>query len=408
MREKKLREEDFLKLIEGLDITPTMYHSATEKYKAVGTYLQKAGLKFDVYPQGSFSLGTVVRPYKNSEEASYDLDFICCIDAEKEKTQPGHIKNIVKDLLKRSERYREILLEEEYDKCWTLEYAKVSEIDFNIDIVPAVPESETRVIAMQNDNLTYEQAKKAVAITNKENSTYSWVTSNPRAYRSWFETINNPFLMHDRLRKRQNIYNKNKGIYNSIEDIPEEIERSSLQRVIQILKHHRDIYFCKNEREELKPTSAIITTICAEIAKEKNTELSVFELLQEIADDFEIYSQQQIMSEDDFSSKYQSHNIIKKSGGQWYIINPVNPLDNLADSWNNDGNRKASAFFGWVRRMKQDILGAFHSDDTSYVALMENTFGSDYVKRHIDLNEYDSTEPNEILSTPKPWRNANA
>ena len=64
MRKKELRQQDILKLIEGLDISPTMYKNATEKYKAVGTYLQNQGLACDIFPQGSFSLGTVVRPYR--------------------------------------------------------------------------------------------------------------------------------------------------------------------------------------------------------------------------------------------------------------------------------------------------------------------------------------------------------
>ena len=41
MRKTELRQQDILKLIEGLDISPTMYKNATDKYKAVGTYLQE-------------------------------------------------------------------------------------------------------------------------------------------------------------------------------------------------------------------------------------------------------------------------------------------------------------------------------------------------------------------------------
>ena len=63
MRSEELRKQDLLKLIDGLDISPSMYKNATEKYKAVGTYLQEQGLICDIFPQGSFSIGTVVRPY---------------------------------------------------------------------------------------------------------------------------------------------------------------------------------------------------------------------------------------------------------------------------------------------------------------------------------------------------------
>lgn len=96
MREKSYRKQDILKLIEGLDISPTMYKNATEKYKAVASYLQEQGLECEIFPQGSFSLGTVIRPYKQSKDAAYDLDFFCCINEDKGKTTPDHIKNVVR------------------------------------------------------------------------------------------------------------------------------------------------------------------------------------------------------------------------------------------------------------------------------------------------------------------------
>ena len=107
MRKTELRQQDILKLIEGLDISPTMYKNATDKYKYVGTYLQEQGLECDIFPQGSFSLGTVVRPYRESKEADYDLDFICCLGELKEKTTAKYVKNIVKETLCKSEVYKE-------------------------------------------------------------------------------------------------------------------------------------------------------------------------------------------------------------------------------------------------------------------------------------------------------------
>lgn len=99
MRKKEFRQQDIIKLIEGLDISPTMYKNATEKYEAVGTYLQNQGLECDIFPQGSFSLGTVVCPYKESKDADYDLDCICCLSEQKDKTTARYVKNIVKDIL---------------------------------------------------------------------------------------------------------------------------------------------------------------------------------------------------------------------------------------------------------------------------------------------------------------------
>lgn len=49
------RQSDILKVIEGLDITPTMYRNAEEKYKALADYLgSHTDVPTTMYPQGSF------------------------------------------------------------------------------------------------------------------------------------------------------------------------------------------------------------------------------------------------------------------------------------------------------------------------------------------------------------------
>ncbi|MBQ8280462.1 MAG: nucleotidyltransferase [Roseburia sp.] len=403
MEKRELRQQDILKLIEGLDISPTMYKNATEKYTAVGTYLQKQGLMCDIFPQGSFSLGTVVRPYKESKEANYDLDIVCCLNESKESTTPRYVKNIVKEVLCASNVYKEKLQDEEWDKCWTLQYAEINEIGFNMDIVPAVPETDAVVQTMISSTVSQEDAKLAVAITDKRNQNYYWMTSNARAYKNWFETINRPFLEYDRLNKKRVLFEKSRDVYGSIEEIPEGLERSSLQRVIQILKHHRDVYFCRIRKEELKPTSAIITTVCSEIASSMNPSLNVFELLQAIVSEFEIYALNQSVTEEEFSRQYLTKTIIRKNKGAWRIINPVNPMDNLADAWNEEPE-KAELFFKWVKVVKKDFLDSLSIEDNDFVAMLENNFGRDYVKKSIDVNAYTSVVPKVIANTPKPWR----
>ena len=65
-----------------LDISPTDYKLAVQRYTAVGDWLQTG--EYDgcegvahIYPQGSFNLGTVVRPIRDGKEASYDIDLVC-------------------------------------------------------------------------------------------------------------------------------------------------------------------------------------------------------------------------------------------------------------------------------------------------------------------------------------------
>lgn len=64
----------------ALDVTKTEYEQITTSYKAVGNYLAEDPSPLKAYspqirPQGSFLLGTAVRPV--SEDADLDIDLVC-------------------------------------------------------------------------------------------------------------------------------------------------------------------------------------------------------------------------------------------------------------------------------------------------------------------------------------------
>ncbi len=56
------RIKNITKVVEQLDISPSLYKNAIEKYKNLANLLSEKGLDANIYPQGSFALGTVVRP----------------------------------------------------------------------------------------------------------------------------------------------------------------------------------------------------------------------------------------------------------------------------------------------------------------------------------------------------------
>ena len=62
------RQRDILKLIESVDISPSMYENAVSKYKALADYLSRhTDLNTNMYAQGSFAFGTVVRPINDGK-----------------------------------------------------------------------------------------------------------------------------------------------------------------------------------------------------------------------------------------------------------------------------------------------------------------------------------------------------
>lgn len=404
MINREQRERDILKLIEGLDIPQGLYEKAIGHYNAVAAFLQEQGIESDIYPQGSYSLGTVVRPYKESEDAAYDLDAVCEIKINKSDTTAEEIKKMVGDALKSDGTYRK-MLQEEWDKCWTLEYAEVNGIGFSVDIVPAVAEEDIVLKKnLETEGVDFTVYDSQIAITHKDGERYTWKTSNPKAYQNWFKKLNERFVKAERQRlaKRRDgrLYVLNEA---TVEKIPETRGRSALQRVIQIVKYHADVYYTKGNIKEYKSASVIVTTLIALLAQEADPSLEVFPLLSYIVGELEIYGENLSLTESVFAKRYENKNVIRRIGGQWVLRNPLNPSENLVDSWNQEPC-KAQYFFQWIRILKKDYLTSLDTEDEKFMAILENNFGKDYLQKSLNISAYAKKEPVNINVASKPYR----
>ena len=117
------RKQDIKKIINGLDITPSMFKNAEEKYKNIAKYLNEHGLNVDISLQGSFAIGTATKPYSNGKDKAYDIDVIC--QFENENLTSEEIRNSLISTLNDSEVYNDKI--KEWPKCFTLEYAKIGD-----------------------------------------------------------------------------------------------------------------------------------------------------------------------------------------------------------------------------------------------------------------------------------------
>ena len=378
------RRNDILRLIESLDIPPSLYKNAEEKYKAITKYLIEHGFDAEMYPQGSFALGTVVRPSKNNEDANYDLDFICQVKKVRNETTATMLWRELKEVLENS-LYADKLTE--YDKCFTIEYADINGVGFSIDIVPAADETFERKIKLRGESEHPELIGTSIVIPDTSRDRTMWVTNNPKGYRAWFERINEPYRAYSQLENRRALFESHPGVYASVEDIPVELERSSLQRVIQILKKHRDEYYFKSN--DKKPISAIIGTLVAKVAETLPPYLSVFELLEKVLNTLRTHS--------------RNDDMICKKNGKWVIPNPTNPEDNLADTWND---ATCDKFFRWINQARFDLIDALNADESTFRSVMENAFGLWFIKKHWN-DKYCPAQPKPITpsAAPKPWRN---
>jgi hypothetical protein len=158
---------EILKLIAtNLDLNETRYQNAKEKYRAIANWLNGensllAPYSPTIYPQGSFVIGTVVKPLSTDED--YDIDLVCELSNIQEA--PQHVKSIVGNRLSEHETYREML--EEKNRCWRLNYAG----EFHMDILPALSSSFSET-----------------AIRVPDKNLQAWKDSDPKGYASWFKT----------------------------------------------------------------------------------------------------------------------------------------------------------------------------------------------------------------------------
>ena len=317
MTEKEKSLGDLLRRIaDELNITPEMHEKAVRGYETVGEWLSK-GIPYDVKisPQGSMNLGTVIRPVSDADE--YDVDLVCIL--KNGSSLPlSRVKSLVGDRLREHGTYKE-KLEKEGKRCWTLQYE-----EFHMDILPCVPKEPYYI----------EPWLTAITLTHKNIvGTYEPRYSDPYAYHVWFEE-----QMAEVLRVEKQAFAVRHNV--DMDKVPTYKVRTPLQKVVQLLKRHRDIVF--QDDLDAAPISIIITTLAA---KAYNGEANVYEALCNIVGKIPSY--------------------IEKRCGDWWIANPVLPEENFADKWNTDPSKQI-AFQYWLGRVKQDLitdpLAAFGQD----------------------------------------------
>lgn len=304
----------FDSLADGLNITQTMLQKAEKAYNALGDHIKAANEEWNVsiYPQGSFQLGTVVKPV--NDEDQYDVDLVVLVkmphyDAES-------LRNEIFKILESHGRYEGKI--ENKKPCIRIQYADSSQ--FHMDIASA-----------QDLETTVDESINIARFDGE--SSYFYEVSNPKGYIDWFKKT----MQFDELQKSQ------RAVYEQCQTEVEELElsklRTPLQKAIQILKRHRDIFFMDKNNSDNKPSSIIITTLCAMAYEdtygqyEKN---NIYLTVVNMLDRFPVY-------------------VKKNDAGCYYLENPSNPKENFLKKW-DDNPDLVVAFEQWITKARMDII----------------------------------------------------
>lgn len=328
--------EKFLQaLADELAIPEARYEQAETSYKSLGDWFHRPesavrNLDPTVYVQGSFRLGTAIRPVTDSEE--YDVDSVC----ELKKLTKGDLSQFdLKQLLGQEIKAYHAAKGmtkpvREGRRCWVLSYADGAQ--FHMDVVPALPNGTEQRLLLERAHFDARWADTAIAITDREvltymQKTYDWPRSNPKGYGEWFKSRMAVVLA----RRKQDLVEslRRRGVTASVEQLPDFRVRTPLQAAVMILKRHRDNMFAREA--DLKPISVIITTLSGHA-----------------------YGQEDTISGALFSILGGMDRYIQHDGNKYVISNPTDPFENFADKWEKNP-LKAEAFFRWLRQARDDF-----------------------------------------------------
>lgn len=320
-------------LAEELAVPPGRYEQAVARYESLGKWLHRETSlvrQYDpqVYSQGSFRLGTAIRPLDESGE--YDIDSVCeLVSANKSEFTQAQLKRLLGQEVEAYRKAQSMVKPlVEGRRCWTLEYADGAQ--FHMDIVPALPNGGAARMLLEANGLDARWARTAIAITDNEHAFYDietsdWLRSNPKGYAQWFRSRMTDMFS----RKRRNMAEAAKA---SVESIPEYRVITPLQQAVMILKRHRDMVFANNP--DVRPISVILTTLSAHAYDGQET---IGEALVAIL------------------SRMDHH--IHTDGFTYRIPNPTDSLENFADKWADHPERR-DAFYSWLETARRDFFHA--------------------------------------------------
>jgi hypothetical protein len=362
LEQKNQFSEILEELGKTLDITKDQYDAAVRSYKYVGEWLSQEGSPLATYspeilPQGSFLLQTMIKPIHEDDEL--DIDLVCKLEKIQATWTQFELKQLIGDRLKANGMLNKLLIIPDGRRCWTLQYAESAK--FHLDVLPSVVATGYRTIlekAFSNTSAP-DTDILGIRITDRNTPNYrtssnlhDWLKSNPFGYAIWFQ---------DRCKISTH---EVRIMSEAIQPVPKyQTDKLPLQRVVQILKRHRDMMF---KGDEHKPISIIITTLAS---KAYNKETDIITALMNVVTGMASYIEERWSNEHGKRIKW--------------ISNPVHEQENFADKWVEYPERQSN-FYLWLTEVKRDLTRIIDQQGKTLQILNESMakpFGKEVVTK---------------------------
>ena len=183
-------------IADALDISESHYMQVVKRYESIGTWLERdesgiARYSPEIYPQGSFLLGTVTKPISDAE--AYDIDLVSELNLQKTEISQEKLKDLVGEEIKAYARATNVCsLPKETQHSWKLNYANSAQ--FHIDILPAVSNADPFKSSLESkESPSSNRLDFEIAITDNTLPNYcqidtNWPGRNPKGYAGWFRS----------------------------------------------------------------------------------------------------------------------------------------------------------------------------------------------------------------------------
>ncbi|WP_430969422.1 SMODS domain-containing nucleotidyltransferase [Serratia nevei] len=340
---KKQRIADLLsQIIETLDLTKTQYANIESAYNGVGTFLSEGDdpLLQDavIYPQGSVRLNTTVKP-KNEEQ--YDIDLICYLPHATQADYTGVI-SAIRQRLESHKTYKTLL--SELPRGFRINYAG----DYHLDITPG-----------RDHTGAAEHPGQPLWVVDTQTA---WKESNPSGYAEWFDSS----ASVQPLRIVLLADSASRVGTEALLPLPDSTNKKLLNRIVQILKRHRDEWAVEQNdvQQRCRPISVITTTLACHaynhiIADKRayDNDLDILLDVLELMPDFIVLTQ-----------------------GEIRVSNPHMPEENFAEKWNrseqDEGPQRSEVFYQWhvAAQATFNTIAASVGEDNLFLSL-EDSFG---------------------------------
>jgi hypothetical protein len=222
---------------EKIQLTPTAYDLAVDRYNRIAHYLSSATSQFAdfspiIYPQGSFRVQSTIANHDKDED--YDIDLI--LEANINRAEdPDLVLDKLKQVMDRGKGTLKFQNCEKKRRCVTVQYSGM-----HLDITPAM--------------LIDPNNPRVIQIFDCHPKRDNWPIANPEGFARWFE---------DQLYPRTIVAKRN--LRAETHPVPDQkaIERKADRLLsVQLLKRFRDITCDKNNYERCP--SVLLTKLAAD------------------------------------------------------------------------------------------------------------------------------------------------